>query len=398
MNELPKSVRDELARQQAAGTHPDPDLLTAYSEGTATPSEREQIEQHLAICEGCREVLFLSLPEKPAETPSVVATKVRSRWFPVWVAWSAAAAVLIVATVTYTRQTPSQTAKLAKTEAPASAPVTASADKSEEMHAYQAKADSNSPFRGESRAKMAPGIVAPKPNNSTSKKEINEAFHRDELEESETQDSLGYLNKHIYAANPVAGAQPSVAPPPEQPTYAARAARNAAPKPGPAAPLQNQMQNQTQNQAAQNVAVGTPTEAVEVTNESIPVQDAKVPTTLARSTATLKMLPVAQWRISAAGVVERALAPPNWTPSLSRPGVKFTVVASVGSVVWAGGTQGALFRSLDAGATWLPVTLPNVADQTISKIEFRDARHGTIAAANRRSWTTSNGGETWQQH
>ena len=47
MNELPKSVRDELARQQHAGSsHPDTDLLTAFSEGTATASERATIEQH----------------------------------------------------------------------------------------------------------------------------------------------------------------------------------------------------------------------------------------------------------------------------------------------------------------------------------------------------------------
>lgn len=34
--------------------HPDPELLTIYVDGRATPQERQRIEDHLAACEACR--------------------------------------------------------------------------------------------------------------------------------------------------------------------------------------------------------------------------------------------------------------------------------------------------------------------------------------------------------
>ena len=37
--------------------HPEPELLTSYVDGRATPKERQRIEDHLTVCESCREAV-----------------------------------------------------------------------------------------------------------------------------------------------------------------------------------------------------------------------------------------------------------------------------------------------------------------------------------------------------
>jgi len=410
VNELPKSVRDELARQQASGTHPDADLLTAYSEGTATPSERESIEQHLAVCGDCREVLFLSLPEKPAETPAVVATKSRSRWFPVWAPWAAAAAVLIVGTFTFTRQqSPSREAKLSKIEAPP-APTTkvpAPSETEESKEKFHANLDSVSPTQKEPPANAVPEVAAPKAKEPpTSDKITAERERRDELKKSEVkrnEDAYSYSmpskDGALAGSTINGGAQPAIAPPPEPPTYAARAAKNSALKPGPAAPTQNQLQNQAQNQAAPTVPVGSASQTVEVTAEtgSVPVQDSKIAGGLTAEISSRKAKAITNWRISSSGSVQRELAPGNWETSLDKPHTAFTVVAAVGQDIWAGGTHGALYHSVDGGKTWRPIFLPGIGDQTVTAIEFRDVWHGQVSTPEHHSWTTTDRGDHWQQ-
>jgi hypothetical protein len=401
VNELPKSVRDELARQQQAETHPDADLLTAYSEGTATLAERSQIEQHLAVCGDCREVMFLAAPEKPAETPAIVTAKSRPRWFPVWAPWAAAAAILIVATVTYTRHdSPAESARMAKNEQPIAAP-----SPTTKLPATEEKADRLDEARPSAKEQSGArkSSTAGAPNNKDARESfrVQEADRTDELKKSVPQDSTVLRDDKTITANSADLALPSVAPapPPGQPVYAARAARNAATKPGPAAPSQNQMQNQAaQNTASQNIAVGSASQTVEVTSEAAPVQDTKIRAgSLAGSAAySARTKASSLWRISSSGAVERAEGP-NWTPSLATPGSKFTVVAVIGPIVWAGGTGGTLFRSIDEGASWQPVTLPGIGDRTIAKIEFQDESHGGVATGDHHSWTTQDSGKTWQQ-
>src|ERR1700691_2400103 len=68
MTEVPKIVHHRLraatpAREMLEQTHPEADLLTAIAEHALAAPEREGVLQHLALCEDCRDVVALALPE-----------------------------------------------------------------------------------------------------------------------------------------------------------------------------------------------------------------------------------------------------------------------------------------------------------------------------------------------
>ena len=70
MTEVPKIVYDRLraARPQGDLPHPDAGLLAAFAERALSASERDGMLKHLALCEDCREVIAMALPD-----PGIVA-------------------------------------------------------------------------------------------------------------------------------------------------------------------------------------------------------------------------------------------------------------------------------------------------------------------------------------
>jgi hypothetical protein len=95
MEKIPKIVGERLKAAAVAVDHPDPDVLTAFSERSLPERERSQVLAHLARCGDCRDVLALSLP---AEEPSVAVIRpIRGRWL-TWprLRWGLVAAGVIV--------------------------------------------------------------------------------------------------------------------------------------------------------------------------------------------------------------------------------------------------------------------------------------------------------------
>lgn len=84
--------------------HPDADSLNAFIEGVLPEHERLQCLAHLAECDRCREVVFLT--QEPLAAPKPV--PIRRRWFaPIPVFSAAAAACLVVAAAwIYLHRTP----------------------------------------------------------------------------------------------------------------------------------------------------------------------------------------------------------------------------------------------------------------------------------------------------
>ena len=76
----------------------------------------------------------------------------------------------------------------------------------------------------------------------------------------------------------------------------------------------------------------------------------------------------------------------------------FRAVTAMGPEVWAGGSSGVLYHSLDAGRHWTLV-VPGGAALTgdIVGLEFPDPQHGKITTSTAEIWTTSDGGQTWQK-
>ncbi|HXN99526.1 MAG TPA: YCF48-related protein [Candidatus Acidoferrales bacterium] len=99
MRDVPKIVLKRLQETEAAGAHPDADLLTAFAEQSLIQSERARVMEHLAHCSDCREVVAFALPA--TETVAVAASDnlARARWlsWPV-LRWSVAIAGMIVIT------------------------------------------------------------------------------------------------------------------------------------------------------------------------------------------------------------------------------------------------------------------------------------------------------------
>ena len=83
MQNPPKIVRERLRAAIPAVNHPDPDLLTAFSERSLPQLERDIVLEHLARCLDCRDVVALALPTtEPLQTPANAPTAG-------WLAWPA---------------------------------------------------------------------------------------------------------------------------------------------------------------------------------------------------------------------------------------------------------------------------------------------------------------------
>ncbi len=75
-------------------------------------------------------------------------------------------------------------------------------------------------------------------------------------------------------------------------------------------------------------------------------------------------------------------------------------VSSNASEVWAGGSGGTLYHSVDAGNSWVGV-LPSGAGLVLTgdilSIQFSDPRNGTVTTSTAEVWTTPDDGQTWQK-
>ncbi len=78
----------------------------------------------------------------------------------------------------------------------------------------------------------------------------------------------------------------------------------------------------------------------------------------------------------------------------------FRAVIANGTEVWAGGSAGMLYHSVDSGATWLRV-VPSSSGSDLSgdivSIQFSDGMHGRVTTSTPEVWTTSDAGQTWQK-
>jgi hypothetical protein len=97
MQNVPNIVRDRL-KAATPLSHPDADMLTAFSERLLPETERAAVLQHLAQCGDCREVVALALPATEAVQP--VFGSSGSRWL-AWptLRWAFVAAGIAIASV-----------------------------------------------------------------------------------------------------------------------------------------------------------------------------------------------------------------------------------------------------------------------------------------------------------
>ena len=78
----------------------------------------------------------------------------------------------------------------------------------------------------------------------------------------------------------------------------------------------------------------------------------------------------------------------------------FRAVAVNGADVWAGGSGGSLYHSLDAGDHWarvVPFAAGSALTGDVVSLQFPDSQHGRVTTSTSEVWTTGNNGATWQK-
>ena len=117
-------------------------------------------------------------------------------------------------------------------------------------------------------------------------------------------------------------------------------------------------------------------------------------------TASLAPPQPTRWEITEGGQLQRWTPGAQWTRVLADQPVSFKVVAVVGSEVWTGGSDGALFHSTDGGEHWTRVALVangQPAQGNIRSIRFDTPAAGQVTTDSGETWSTSDGGKTWSR-
>jgi hypothetical protein len=393
--EIPKPLRNALARQAVGDVHPSPDVLTSFMERTLAPPESEAVTHHLAQCAECREIVFLASEAAEDEArheeelvaaasisrvaamavyaatsrpDTTLAGRVRARWTirSRWAVLSAAAVVLVSAglIVQYWRATSGhQTAPLtvaSNRPAPAS------------PHAQQS---AGTPSSQEAAAKTPVAEMfartAPRPTPEARAKKVPDATT-----------IAGNASDAIPSA-PAAQPAPRAT---ASPATAGAAVGGLSSAVVPEAPPQR---SYADSEAAQKSE----------TAQSQQLQQ-RAPVLFGKSGMAMKAVSAVrpQWRIGPNGHLERSMAASQWTRALDDQPVIFHAVAVIGNDVWAGGNGGAFFHSSDGGEHWSKVSLAansNVENGAIVSIRFDDSQHGVVASDRGTRWATMDGGVTW---
>lgn len=373
-------LRRALEAGGGRGPHPDADLLTAFGEGALTGREREGVLDHLARCAECRDVVRVASEAETMPAPVVVMPARRAA---VWrlAPWLAAAAVLLVVSGIVVRQQvrrQAQPATARAVAAPAPQPQAAANERSVQVakSAPVPREAKKVPERQPKAAMVVPKVMAeapaPLPPGGLERYSLQENTVRSAL-----APQAGPSGEPIGGRRGVVAAR--IAPPPPmvqipsartQPNEAKMAA-NAAVSVAPPAPL-----------AAPPPATGFVTaDAMRSFANDVPEN------AMAR----------ARWRIDAHGEPERAIGSGPWQKVPLVHGGRMQAIAVLGTEVWAGGQNAELYRSLDNGATWTPVTLPVKGEgaHTIAHIRM-DSSAIVIEAADGTTWTSDDGGATWK--
>src|SRR2546430_12518526 len=119
MEQLSKLIRQRLqATPNQGGSHPDPNLIAAFSDRALAKAERIHVLELLAHCADCREIVSLATPNFDA-TAAVTSALPSSGWLrgPV-LRWGALAASVAVVTAAVTLARMSRHPSLVATQPP----------------------------------------------------------------------------------------------------------------------------------------------------------------------------------------------------------------------------------------------------------------------------------------
>jgi hypothetical protein len=393
MESVPKFVVSRLQRTAPDfGSHPDFDLLTAFSERSLGEGERGRVMEHIALCNDCREVLALALPEEELSAAVVPSSsgRIPAGWVGLpafrWAVLTAAVAVAALVGVRYSHFSHSN-----------------------------ATAESGAIQRNAARQESAvttPIIVSPNSQSSSSVTEGTEA----EVQSSPKSPEREVRRQQAAVSKGLSSDGSSVIAMNRNPIIVPGSGNNSdfdvvkAKDPVP-------------SEAGSGIPIFSP---------NIPLQTS--PAMMLRASP--------KWTVNASGNLQRSFdggkswetvvpmqivprqasmgsaspasgsadnssepaksEPASTEPVVSKPAesLVFHAVCGIGSEVWAGGVAGVLYHSTDGGHEWIRVTPSDKGvglTGDINGVEFLDPQHGKISTSSAEVWSTSDGAHSWQK-
>jgi hypothetical protein len=433
MGEVPKFVRQRL-QQEAAGEHPDANVLTAFAEGALLERERSRVLTHLSACATCREVVSLALPEAPVAAPTAIpSAKGWSRWPMLqWAGMAAAVVVVAAAVVVQNSRRVESTAQVARTEsatkppepkhaektAPGATPAPVMNDRAEKESRSDIDAKGRTKAETRTDKKKDAGTGALANGYAASSPQENRVAQNNEPAPSQRQtgsNTFGQRQAQQNSANVRGNAvggivameqnQQPAAPPPPQPQVtngAVEVASDAGTYDADNSQVESKARSalgSLKNDRAKREVEGRATASARKP-AAVAGSMTAVAGTASKSVMKTAMVVSAQWRLSSEGALERSTDAGNsWQfVEVSAQPLKLRSFSTVGAEIWVGGTGGALYHSGDGGRTWTRVSVKaagGALDSDIVRVEFLDARRGALKTASDETWTTTDAGATW---
>lgn len=334
MDAIKKLVSGRL-KGQAAGTHPDPELLAAFAENSLSGRDRDGMLNHLSACTDCRDVLYLALAD-PAEAEQVFSPPASSTPRRLAIRWATlAASVVIVGSVLVTNR--------GIFTRHASVPP---AGEFGQQKVAELKTPPEVDQIAEAPAIQATAKVHPPVKHMTAKPQASMQF-----------DQSGQVH---FTTTPSAS---------EAPQSGNQSAQSAAALPSTTGA----------NQAV--AARSSNATGAAVSKTSSPLSSSSSSTS-------------SSWSLSADGQVQRSVdSGKTWQIVPVADGIQFRAISSIGNDVWVGGADGTLYHSADSGGSWTRADAAFTGD--IAHVEFSDARNGLVSTADGAVWSTSDGGQSW---
>jgi hypothetical protein len=450
MESLPKIARERLQRSSVS-EHPDADLLTAFAEQSLTPRERSQVADHLSHCGECREILVIASPvdaEVSSASAANLITRPHSglRSWPV-LRWGALAACLVVVSAAgllltrrasgpekFDRARQQENTQLAVDQEPSasvqeySAPAAHPESRKQALD-FAAKAEAPAPAKlpatsanrkkfialpNERAAKDSAGllVVSPKVSGKGEMDNLSQAAPAAAAPSRIDADRVATAHAappQIATGGAVADEKIAAASPP----VAAESSNKEEQQNRPQVPSQTPevtsdalvLQTETSTLARQAQSKAKPDRSEAKSNAANASR--KVSGELAASAAItsgsrlMRDVSSATWTLSPDGLPQRSFdSGKTWEKMQVDHHTGFRALSAQGMDIWVGGPAGILYHSSDVGMHWtriVPVSESTTLASDIVSMDFRDRVHGKLITGNRESWTTSDGGKTWQK-
>jgi hypothetical protein len=363
MTDIPKIVYGRLRVPPKdgalAGSHPDLELLAAFTEQALAGPHRESVLGHLALCGQCREIVALAMP-----------------------------AAEIFDGQPHTQERPGQSAVREK-------PVREEAVREEDQQASIPITTKRNRWFGFARpnlawAALAAGVAA-----------VASMLVLHPLQQKQV--TLTASNQRVAATLPRAADSQSAA----QWQPSAEVVRRKEPP-----PIGSSSRNERSNSGAAAMVADNRyprEEALIARKPASPIEKAKPAlsydeTQLASADAAAAF----KWKISA-GVLERSFDNGrSWQIGL-RADHPLLCYASRGSDIWVGGQAGTLLHSNDNGITWAPVRVGHdggTASSDVTRIDLQSAHAANgsnaltaivVSTGSGEVWDSADGGNTWNK-